>query len=490
VPFTKILQNPAIISCRILQDFAGLNKKRKTPMEIENLLFQPESKVLEFKRDLSSLEPIIKTIIAFANTAGGILIIGKSQDGKIVGVKDIFKAEEALANSISDNIQPAILPEMEITSYKKKNLLLVKVTHWKAPFYLKRQGPTNGVYIRLGSTNRVAGPEILAELQRSAINISYDQQSISGATKDDLDFGLISKTFGQIKKEFNEEKLCSLGILVPSGNKLLPSMGGLILFGKKTTRDRIIPFAKVRCARFAGTDKTEILDRYEMEGTILDAAEEIPKFIARNTRLTGEIKEIRRKDIREYPSIAIREALINALVHADYSLGGSDIQVAIFNDRLEIQNPGMFPFGFTIDDFKAGISRIRNRVIARIFYELRLMEQWGSGYKRIIENCKTNNYPKPKFEELGTTIRVTFFPHSKTTLPSKKIKKTSTDLTAREEIILSLFKGKATLAFHQIHKKTTPQISERTLRYDLMRLKEKGLLISKGKGRALVWKRV
>ncbi|MEI6243166.1 MAG: ATP-binding protein, partial [Chlamydiota bacterium] len=186
---------------------------------------------------------------------------------------------------------------------------------------------------------------------------------------------------------------------------------------------------------------------------------------------------------------AIREALINALVHADYSIGGSDIQIAIFNDRLEIQNPGMFPFGFTFEDFKAGISRIRNKVIARVFYELRLMEQWGSGYKRIIEACKLANYPEPKFEELGTTIRVTFYPHSKTALYSKKPKAPSKNLMSREKIILSFFKNDQPLAFHQIFEKMVPQISERALRYDLIKLKKQGFLISKGKGRALVWEK-
>src|SRR5689334_7736117 len=110
-------------------------------------LRQPESKVLEFKRDVSSLEPILKTIVAFANTAGGTLIIGRSNDGKVVGVLDVFKAEEALANAISDCIRPALLPEIEIATIGDKDLLIVRVSHWKGPFYLKKEGMPNGVYI-------------------------------------------------------------------------------------------------------------------------------------------------------------------------------------------------------------------------------------------------------------------------------------------------------------------------------------------------------
>lgn len=170
------------------------------------------------------------------------------------------------------------------------------------------------------------------------------------------------------------------------------------------------------CARFRGEDKTEIIDRYQVEGTILDAADEVPKFIMRNTRLSAEIRGIRRQDIPEYPQVAIREVLINALAHCDYSIVGSHIQIAIFSNRLELQNPGMLPFGFTLDDLKAGVSRVRNRVIARVFSELNLMEEWGSGYKRVIEACYEGGYPEPEWQELGTSVRVIFYPHPTTIL--------------------------------------------------------------------------
>src|SRR3989344_4925815 len=354
-------------------------------MEIETLLAQAESKTLEFKRDLSSLEPILKTIIAFANTAGGTLLIGRSEQGALFGIQDVFRAEEALVNSISDNIRPPILPEIEIATVSGKDFLVVKVSHWKGPFYLKKEGIPKGVYIRLGSTSRPAGPEILAELQRSILTISFDQQALPDLVSQDLDLDQARRVFQSIGKEINEEKLRSLGVFVSSARRWVPSIGGFILFGAKEKRRQFIPDARVSCARFHGPDKTHILDRTEIEGTILDAVNEVPVFIRRNTRLAAEIKEIQRRDIPEYPPLAVREALINALAHADYSLVGSHIQIAIYSNRLEIQNPGMFPFGFTIEDLKAGVSRVRNRVITRGFHELQWMEEWGSGYKRILE---------------------------------------------------------------------------------------------------------
>jgi ATP-dependent DNA helicase RecG len=469
--------------CAILRDSVILGH-----MEIEKLLLQPESKLLEFKRDLSSLEPILKTIVAFANTAGGIVVIGRASDGAIVGVQDVFKAEEALANSIADNIRPSILPEIEITTVQGKDLLVVKVSHWRAPFYLKKEGMPQGVYIRLGSTNRSASLELLAELQRSVLTLSYDQQPLTDLTKEELRLEEVFRRFINIHKEIDEEKLKSLGILVPAAHKYVPSIGGLILFGKEKSRQQLVPDARVSCARFVGIDKTNILDRLEIEGTILDAVDEVSKFIARNTRLGAEIKDIFRKDIPEYCPVAVREALINALVHADYSFSGSHIQIAIFNNRLEIQNPGMLPFGFTLDDFKMGVSRIRNRVIARVFHELKLMEQWGSGYRRIMEACRNEGYPEPRWEELGTYFRVTFYPNAHTVLTFQETAGES-EFTERQQAIMNLFKQGEKLPFREIFHRFTSPISKRMLQYDLAQLKRKGYLISKGRGRALVWQR-
>lgn len=131
----------------------------------------------------------------------------------------------------------------------------------------------------------------------------------------------------------------------------------------------------------------------------------------RNTRLAARIEGLRRQNIPEYPRIALREALVNAVAHADWSARGSQIMVAVFSDRIEIQNPGQLPFGMTVDDIKAGISLIRNRVIARVLHELNYMETWGTGYKRMREDCEAGGYPLPNWVELGRVTRTVFRPH-------------------------------------------------------------------------------
>ncbi len=459
-------------------------------MEIEKLAAQPESKVLEFKSDLSSLDPILKTIVAFANTAGGTLLIGISPQQEILGIENIFKAEEKLANAIADSIHPSMLPEIEISTLNSKNILVVKVSYWKGPFYLKKLGTPHGVYVRLGSTSRPVGPELLAEMQRTLLQPSFDEQPLTELSLDSLELEKAKEAFKQVGKDLNEQKLRSLGVLVPTANRLVPSIGGLILFGKQEIRQLFLPDARVSCARFRGDDKTEIIDRYEVEGTILDAVNEVPKFILRNTRLSAEIQGIRRKNISEYSLTAIREVLINALAHSDYSIIGSRIQIAIFNNRLEILNPGMLPFGFTLEDLKEGVSRVRNRVIARIFNELDLMEEWGSGYKRITEACAAGGYPEASWVELGTSFRVTFYPHIATGLGLQCPKPVTENLLPKQIAILKAFTLGENFSFRQVLEKLPFSIPERSLRHDLTKLRNLGFLTSKKQGKTLLWHRV
>jgi len=380
-------------------------------MDIQKLAKLPESKTLEFKRDASSLEPILKTIVAFANTAGGILLIGVTDGHTICGLENSNKVEEQIANSVAHRIKPQIFPDFHIFKVKNKSVLAIQIDHLPAPYYLSDKGEEKSVYIRLGNSNRLASTEAIAEMKRAKHHPFFDKTPCDNVTEDDLDKELIRKTFSNHNVSVDTSKLLSIGILVQKGKRTLASNGGVILFGKPDIQQNYFPYAEVRCARFAGTSRAEFIDRLNIEGGILAAIEEVPKFIRRNTKMAGKFGSMRRRDIPEYPIDGIREALTNALVHANYEISGTRIFVAIYDDKLEIQNPGAMPPGMSIEQFKAGVSRVRNPVIARVFGELELIEEWGSGYKRIREACEKDGYPEPTWEELGTVTRVTFFPH-------------------------------------------------------------------------------
>ena len=208
--------------------------------------------------------------------------------------------------------------------------------------------------------------------------------------------------------------------------------------------------------------------------TVLDALTEVPTFIRRNTRLAAKIKTMVRRDIPEYPEVAVREILVNAVAHADYSLSGMRIMVAVFDDRMEIQNPGMLPFGMTLDDMMAGVSKVRNRVIVRVLGVLGLVEEWGSGYKRVIEACRSGGYPEPEWQELGSALRVVFHPHPEAVKGTWLHEPVNEPVNERQQWFLAhLGHDKR---FKVTDLSTHWRVSESTAKRDIYDLKERGLI--------------
>jgi len=156
-------------------------------------------------------------------------------------------------------------------------------------------------------------------------------------------------------------------------------------------------------------DKSRILDRAEFRDLPVSAIEAAIAFIEKHSFYGADIGRVRRTDRWNLPPVAVREAMINAVAHADYAQRGAPIRIAIFDDRLEIENPGLLPFGLTVEDIERGISKLRNRVIGRVFHALGLIEQWGSGVQRMTAACREAGLADPRFEEIATRFRVTIF---------------------------------------------------------------------------------
>ncbi|KKL55648.1 hypothetical protein LCGC14_2253320, partial [marine sediment metagenome] len=186
-----------------------------------------------------------------------------------------------------------------------------------------------------------------------------------------------------------------------------PSNGGILLFGKN--RMKYFPDINIRCVRFSGNDRDKVLDHYDIDIALPLAIEEAINFVEKVSFKFSKFGKIYREDILQFPSVAIRESIINAVVHTDYSIKGTSIQIAIFDDRIEITNPGALPYGLTLTEALNGMSLLRNRVIGKIFKELKIIEQWGSGFARIFNHCAKLGYKKPKIEELGHFFRITIY---------------------------------------------------------------------------------
>ena len=372
---------------------------------ISNLIDNPESKTLEFKRDLSSPRSVLRTLVAFANSAGGHLIIGVADDRKIIGVENPLDEEERLSNLIADSISPRLVPSIEMITVEGKTLLVVEVfLSGMRPHFLKAEGQQSGTYVRLGSTNRLADPQLIAELQRGVAGVSFDALPMPELTLDALDLKAIAKDF-EGRNSIDERTLQSLRIMVKEQGKLVPSQGGILLYG--LDRRQFFDDAWIQCGRFMGDDKADIFDHIDIHSPLPKAVDEIMLFLKKHAMRGADFSEIRRKDIWSIPVKILREVVINALVHADYSHQGSPIRVAFFDNRIEIESPGLLLPGLTVEDIKQGVSQIRNPVIARVFRELELVEQWGSGIPGIFRIAKAENLPEPTIEELAGRVRFT-----------------------------------------------------------------------------------
>ena len=370
---------------------------------IESLLTLPEGKTLEFKRDLSSPKPLLKTLVAFANSAGGRLVIGVDDAKKVIGVADPLEEEERLCNLIADSIAPRLVPNIELITVEGKTLLIAEVfLSGSRPHFLRAEGMDNGVYVRLGSTNRQADRELIGELRRSVEGGSFDELPMPDLSADDLDLKTAQTSF-KGKRELDEQGLLTLKLLRREQGALVPTKGAVLLFGK----DRIahFPDAWIQCGRFTGSTKTHIFDHTELYDPLPQAVESILLFLKKHAMRAADLSGIHRRDVWSIPLPILREVVINALVHADYSQRGAPIRVAFFDDRIEVENPGILLPGLTLEDMKQGVSRIRNPVLARVFRELNLIEQWGSGIRRIFEMAAEQKLPAPEIIEIGMRVR-------------------------------------------------------------------------------------
>ena len=379
-----------------------------------DIMVSGESKNIEYKLTLpDKSEKYIKTIVAFANSQGGKLIIGvDDKTHQVVGVDDdnLFRLMDGIANAVSDSCVPQIIPDIEPQTIDGKTVIVVTVEVGKnRPYYLKSKGKENGTYIRVAGTSRQAYPEKIKELEMEGARISWDELTCVGypVIEEDIDklcgdIERFREKTGMEAKKVKKEQLINWKILKQSEGQLLATNAYALL-----TSD-YFPFAKTQCAVFKGTDRTVFLDKREFDGPVYEQIEKAVDFVLRNIRLGATIEGLVRKEKYELPPEAIREMIVNAHCHRNF-LYESCIQVAVYDDRLEVTSPGGLYNGLTYEELMSGHSRIRNKGIANVFSQMGLVESWGSGIRRILDAAKDYDLAEPVFQEFDNMFRVELF---------------------------------------------------------------------------------
>lgn len=380
------------------------------------ILRNGENSGVEFKRDDLSPPDLAKELVAFSNLEGGILLLGVEDDGSVTGLtRD--NLEEWVMNVCRDKIRPEILPFFEVipSVAGDKDVAVVRVTPGYDVHALWHNR-TKKYLIRVGTQSREASHEELARLFQRRGSIRAEARPVSGATQRDLDRRRLRNYFYDVREQyvpddedddawqfllFNTEVINEEGV----------SVGGMLLFGK--TPNRFLPHAGIDAVAYGGAEPDyDARERTALRGPmapLLDTAgnivenglvEQALDFIRRNTPVMVSSKGARRTAHPTYPHDVLREAIVNALIHRDYLFTNTDVELAVYSDRLEIVSPGRPPNGVTPDRMRSGIRAARNPSLREVMRDYRYLENMGMGIPRkIIKGMKEHNGTQPDLVE-------------------------------------------------------------------------------------------
>ena len=352
-----------------------------------------ENKTTEFKREY--VEDIKNTIVAFANCDGGTLYIGVNDDGTACGVDNVDDTMLRVTNAIRDAVRPDITMSVECRNdvMDEKAIVCVIVQRGTArPYYLQGKGiRPEGVYVRQGASTVPATDTAILNMIKDTSGDSYES---ARSLDQHLTFNKVVDFFNKRKVEFGRTQMRSLHLIGEDG--MYTNLA--FLLSEQCTH-------MIKLAVFEGSKKSVFRDRQELSGSLLNQMEEAFNYIDRYNRTRAEFSGLDRLDMRDYPTEAIREALLNAIVHRDYSFSGATL-ISIFEDRIEFVTIGGLVKGITLDDVKLGVSVLRNQHLANIFYRLRLIEAYGTGILKINE-CYNDYVVKPLIETTSNAFKIT-----------------------------------------------------------------------------------
>lgn len=396
--------------------------------EVRELIDNGEGSGVEFKRDEVEAQDLAREVVAFANFAGGVLVLGVEDDGSVMGTTRP-NLEEWVAELCRANVDPPLIPYFEwFRDFEpERDVAVVRVLTGLDKPYAHRYRGRRTFLIRVGSTNREATNDELERMFQSAGRLRYGMKPVPGARFEDLDVRRLRNYFEDIlggeapppeARSRWIELLTNLDLMVRESDVNAPTVDGLLLFGRNPKRQ--LPQSGVRGLAFLGQDpdyaaqadeelRGPLVPLLDANGDLVEAGlvDQGLAFLQRHMRLAASVEEGRRIDRDEYPREVLREIVVNALVHRDYSVIGADVTISIFSDRLEVVSPGRLPNTVTIEGLRAGVRYARNQTPVNVMRDYRYVDFRGMGVRnKAIPGMLAHNGTEPEFEERGESFLV------------------------------------------------------------------------------------
>ena len=446
-------------------------------VDLKQRIAQGENATTEFKENFD--QEAIETAAAFANSNGGVILIGVSDTGEIRGITIGKETLRNWSNRIAQATEPRVVLEIELVDIGEKSVLLIRISESS----LKPVSVRGRCYKRVGNSNRVMSPQEIAQMHLNATGQSWDQLLVTRAGIDDIDEKKVEwyltrrETTRNVAKPQDMSQIALLRNIDGLNDEDIPTHAGILFFGKYP--QRFFQNAQLRVVRFKGISVTHpVINRLDCSGALWELVDAAEEFIRKNIRLLSlrTSRSFQRDDKFEYPLEALREAIINALIHRNYQKH-SDVRVFIFDNRVEIINPGTFPEGVSPD---APVHEPVNPILSRFMYDIGFIERYGSGI-RMMKRLSTewgNKKPRYEFHPLQTTI-IFDSPIQENTFV--EIDDISEQLNERQKNAFSYVQRHGQIATKKYVE--INHVSRRVAYEELRDMTDKGLLAVDGKGR-------
>ena len=376
-----------------------------TPQELQIIIQQGENAAVEFKALPLRPEALAREMVAFANSAGGTILLGVADDGTVLGIDGSEQLEEWVMNIARTAVIPALTVTYETVAINATRIAVVGVPKGSDKPY-----QTGDKYLmRVGSTNRVATQAELMRLFQMSGVFHYDTLPVANAGINDLNMAVLDSYFANYGFEFSKEAdiarrqlLINTDILAPSGE---PTIGGLLMFGINPSR--YLPQAAIMFAHFNGLEiAAELIDSQEIIGTLPQQVDAAVAVMKNNLLRPSTIEGMKRKDTRQLPpDKVLREMVVNACVHRNYAIAGSRIRIFMFDDRIECISPGRLPNTVTVAKLRSGVSYASNPVLLKFMDNLRYIDRLGRGFPMIYREMQQIG-KEVNVYELGEELRV------------------------------------------------------------------------------------